>query len=85
MPYYALLVIFLEQTARHLIVGNDRHMKMYRLSYGLITRVLIHLPYSQKIWRIGLNQREQYWWILIWWIAEFDLAAPQIWHLHVHY
>ena len=41
------------------------------------------LPYSRKIWWIGLNQQEKYWWILIWSIAEFDLAMPWIWRLCV--
>ena len=42
------------------------------------------ISYSWKIWWIGLNQREQnYWWILIWRIAEFDLTKPRIWRLRV--
>ena len=24
----------------------------------------------------------KYWWILAWWMVEFDLATPQIWCLH---
>ena len=35
------------------------------------------VPYSRKIWRIGLNKREQkYWRILIWQMVEFYLATP---------